>query len=189
MPLPAEANGVPDRNNSGACDAGGMQSIFAVRLNLEKPPANLEKAAEFFAKEVMEEIVIGPPPRHLVAFTLGPARPMRWELEGAPSPPDDLIRALLEHEKAYAVGLVHPAAVPANVEADRAWVISCEDATRRLDVMIALRGSNERGGAEQAQMLSTRPSKKPPRWVGVPPEEVSLVQLEDRFTFGPAGDA
>ncbi len=166
-----------------------MQSIFALRLSMEKPPRNLEKAALFFAKEVMEEIVKGPPPRHLVAFTIGPARPMRWELEGAPSPPDDLIRALAEHEDAYVVALVHPTAVPANVEADRAWVVTAEDAMRRVEVMLALRGTNEAGGAEQFQVLQANPGKKSARWVGVPPEGVSLVEMDDGFNFGPTGDA
>ena len=166
-----------------------MQSIFAIRLNLEKPPPNLEKAAGFFAKEVMEEIVTGPPPRHLVAFTIGPARPMRWKLAGAPSPPDDLIRALAEHEKAYVVALVHPTAVPAHVEADRAWLITAEDAMRRVEVMIALRGTIETGGGEQFQMLQANPGKQAARWVGVPPENVSLVEMDDGFNFGPTDDA
>lgn len=166
-----------------------MQSIFASRLNMPKVPPNLEKAAEFFVKHVMEEIVQGPPPGHLIAYTIGPARPMRWELAGAPSPPDDLVRAIAEHERAFVVALVHPTAVPSHVQADRAWRITSEDAGRRVDVMIALRGTTATGGGEHFQILQANPGPQPARWVGVASETVSVAEQDEGFHFGPVGQA
>ncbi len=166
-----------------------MTSFSGMHLPWDKPPANLEQAAQAFTNDVLQELAQGPPPRHLLLFTIGPSRPMRWLLEGAPSPADDLIRAIASHEKAFVVGLVHPTAVPGNVEADRAWVVTCEDAGRRFDAMVALRGSTPSGGADQCQLLTTTPRTTDPRWVGVEPEDVSLFPIDEPMTFGPGGDA
>jgi hypothetical protein len=160
-----------------------------VRLKLSKPPANLEQAAEQLLHEVLEELVQGAGPPHLVAFSLGAARPMRWELEGAPSPPDELLRALADHEEAFVLALLHPAVVPAEVQAERAWVLSCEDARQRVDVMVALRGRTAAGGAEQWQVLVARHAEIASRWIGVPSEGIALTELDEVVSFGPEGEA
>ena len=56
---------------------------------------------------------------------------------------------------------------------------------RRVAVMLALRGTNEMGGAKQFQMPEASPGKQAARWVGVPPEGISLVEIGDGVNLGP----
>lgn len=156
---------------------------------IQIPAGPLDKTAESFLNSVLDSIVKGPPPKVLIAFTASPRRRMRIELRDIPGQADEILRALGEQEGATILALLHPAPVPPNVPADRCWILACEDSTRRLDTMVALRGDNGNGGAVQFQLLASA-GEAAPRWVGVAPsEDVQAWEMDGPVFMGPTGEA
>lgn len=165
-----------------------MSQSFIGEVVVE-PGRPLDKTAEAFLNWVIDGVVLGPAPDCLIGFSANAERRMYLELRDLPAEPDEVLRALGKQEGSTYLGLLYPAPVPENVQADRCWILACEDSMKRLDTMLALRGDNGKGGAAQYQLLASA-GESPARWVGIAPsEDVVLWEMDGPVLMGPTGEA
>ena len=136
--------------------------ILAERLHLQAAPADLVKAAEWVTNALLADIVEGRarPPTLVV---LG-RRCSRWELRDPSLALEDVVRSICRAESAYVAALAFPQPLPPEVQgADSGWLITCEDALNRLDVLVAMKGDTFR-------LFTTPPTPQMPRWIGQDPD-------------------
>ena len=143
---------------------------------------DLVKAAEWVTNTLLTDIVEGRarPPTLVV---LG-RRCSRWELRDPSLALEDVVRSVCRAEAAYVAALAFPQPLPPEVQgADSGWLITCEDALNRLDVLVAMKDSTFR-------LFTTPATPQMPRWIGQDPaSEVDLsapLELLDLEAHGSA---
>lgn len=155
-----------------------MNDFLGVRLNLETPPKDLGHAMQAAADALVERMMAEDLP-HLVFTTFG-KRPMRFELAKAPPGVDDLLRAICQHEHAFAAILVFPCPPPPGVDAPRALMIRGEDSMHRAEWVLGFRGQ---GKKRECRFYQSPMKLVDPTWIGVEPEGCSVFEMEGNVGY------
>lgn len=138
-----------------------------LQIDLPSPFGDDAASAAAIATEVLLDDIVKGRVSYLVLITFKGAQARVWQLHDAPAKQvDDLFRLLAQREEAEALAVVHPAALPPEVQADRGYLIAAETATGKFDTLIALRGGAGLGG-DQFRAYDRRHDEVHHRWLGV----------------------
>lgn len=104
---------------------------------------------------------------YLVAFTFRGKTGRIWQLHNVDRV-DDTIRALVQREKAEAIVVVHPTAVPPEVDAERCMLIAAESEGGKFDNLVAFKMGPQ--GEMFRMFRRAHTGEVRHRWFGVEPE-------------------